>query len=46
MSFEDFTRETTLQRGKPKMIFVIVLQDKLDKTIAQTANAVVKNNGI
>jgi hypothetical protein len=46
MSLEDFMREMTLQRGKQKMVFTIVLQDKSHETIAQAANAVVKNDRI
>jgi hypothetical protein len=46
MPLEDFAREMTLKCGKPKMILTIMLQDKAHKTIAQPANAVVKNDGI
>jgi hypothetical protein len=46
MSLEDFTREMTLQCGEPKMILTIALQNKSHETIAQAANAVVKNDRI
>jgi len=46
MSLQDFMCEMTLQRGESKIILAIVLQNKSHKAIAQSANAVVKNDRI
>ena len=46
MPFENRAGETALQRRETKMIFAIVLQYELHQPIAQSADAVIKDDGM
>ena len=46
MTFEDGAGEIALQGGEAELIFAIAFQDEADKAIAQSANAVVEDDGV
>ena len=46
MAFEDRARDSALQGSETKTIFAITLQDELDEAVAESADAVVEDNGM
>ena len=46
MAGQQLETEITLQRRETKAIVIVVLQDKLNEAIAETANTIVKNNRV
>lgn len=43
---EDVFSQGALQRGEPKNTFAVALQDELDHAVAESANAIVKDEGM
>ena len=46
MALQDCVSEGALQCGEAEMVFVIVLQDKVDEAVAEAADAVVEEDGV